>query len=59
MFHKIKNVFPLPDYRLSVQFSEGITKIYDVKTWFEKIPDFLEPLHINKEKGEKGMLPKQ
>lgn len=42
MFHKIKNVFPLPDYRLSVQFSEGITKIYDVKTLFEKIPDFLE-----------------
>ena len=42
MFHKIKNVFPLPDYRLSVQFSEGITKIYDVKTLFEKIPGFLE-----------------
>ena len=40
MFHKIKNVFPLPDYRLSVQFSEGITKIYDVKVLFEKIPEF-------------------
>ena len=42
MFHKIKNVFPLPDYRLSVQFSEGITKIYDVKGLFEKIPEFSE-----------------
>ena len=42
MFHKIKNVFPLPDYRLSVQFSEGITKIYDVKVLFEKIPEFSE-----------------
>ncbi len=40
MFHKIKNVSPLPDYRLSVQFSEGVTKIYDVKQLFEKIPVF-------------------
>ena len=29
MFHKIKNVFPLPEYRLSIQFAEGRTKIYD------------------------------
>ena len=40
MFHKIKSVAPLPDYKLSVQFSEGITKIYDVKPLFEKIPVF-------------------
>lgn len=40
MFHKIKNVSPLPDYRLSVQFSEGITKIYDTKPLFEKLPIF-------------------
>ena len=40
MFHKIKNVFALPEYKLSVQFSEGITKIYDVKPLFEKIPPF-------------------
>lgn len=26
MFHKIKNVMPLPDYRLSVRFSEGVLK---------------------------------
>ena len=37
MFHKIKDVFSLPEYRLSVQFSEGCTKIYDVKPLFEKI----------------------
>ncbi len=42
MFHKIKNVSALPDFRLSVQFSEGVTKIYDVKPLFEKIPCFVE-----------------
>lgn len=31
MFHKIKSATPLQDYKLSIQFSEGITKIYDVK----------------------------
>lgn len=29
MFHKVKNVAPLPDFKLSVQFCEGVTKIYD------------------------------
>ena len=37
MFHKIKNISALPDFKLSVQFSEGVTKIYDVKPLFEKI----------------------
>lgn len=40
MFHKIKNVSPLADFKLSVQFSEGVTKLYDVKPLFEKIPAF-------------------
>lgn len=40
MFHKIKNVSALPEYRLSVQFSEGVTKIYDVKPLFKRIPAF-------------------
>ena len=35
MFHKIKNVFPLEDYKLLVQFCVGVTKIYDVKPLFE------------------------
>ena len=40
MFHKIKNVSAMPDYKLCVQFCEGITKIYDVKPLFEKLPVF-------------------
>ena len=40
MFHKIKNVSPLPEYRLSIQFSEGITKLYDLKSLFKTIPAF-------------------
>ena len=42
MFHKIKNISPLPEYRLSVQFAEGCTKIYDMKPLFERIPFFAE-----------------
>ena len=36
VFHKVKNVAPLPEFKLSVQFSEGITKIYDVKNLISK-----------------------
>ncbi|MBQ7994534.1 MAG: DUF2442 domain-containing protein [Solobacterium sp.] len=36
MFHKVKSVSALPDFRLSVQFAEGITKIYDVNPLFNK-----------------------
>ena len=42
MFHKIKNVSALPDYRLSVQFAEGVTKLYDVKPLFYRLPVFAE-----------------
>lgn len=41
MFHKLKSVTPLPDYVLNVQFSEGITKRYDLKPLFVKYPMFL------------------
>ncbi|MBR2728692.1 MAG: DUF2442 domain-containing protein [Lachnospiraceae bacterium] len=41
MFHKIKSVTPLSDYILSVQFSEGVTKRYDLKSLFDKYPMFL------------------
>ena len=41
MFHKIKAVSALQDYRLSVQFAEGVTKIYDVKPLFRKWEPFL------------------
>ncbi len=40
MFHKVKSVWALPDYKLGVQFCEGLTKTYDVKPLFEKIPVF-------------------
>lgn len=40
MFHKVKSVAPLPDFKLSVQFSEGVTKIYDVKPLFERFLSF-------------------
>ena len=35
MFHNVKNVFPLEDYKLLVQFVSGTTKIYDVKPLFD------------------------
>ena len=40
MFHKIKDVTPLPEYLLSVQFAEGETRIYDVKPCIEKWKPF-------------------
>ncbi len=36
MMHKVKAVSALPNFCLSVQFVEGITKIYDVKPLFSK-----------------------
>lgn len=35
-FHKVKDVQPLPDYMLSVQFEDGESKKYDVKPLFTK-----------------------
>ena len=40
MFHKVKSVGGLPDFLLSVQFAEGVTKIYDVKPLFLKWESF-------------------
>lgn len=40
MFHKVKNVSALPDFRLSIQFCEGVTKIYDMKLLIENHPAF-------------------
>lgn len=40
MFHKVKSIAPLSDFKLSVQFSEGVTKLYDMTPLFEKIPAF-------------------
>lgn len=40
MFHKVKSVSPLPDFKLSIQFCEGVTKLYDLVPLFDKIPAF-------------------
>ncbi|MBQ8292174.1 MAG: DUF2442 domain-containing protein [Bacilli bacterium] len=40
MFHKVKFVAYNPDYKLTVQFSEGVTKIYDLKQVINKIEAF-------------------
>ena len=40
MFHKIKAVSPLPDFCLSIQFAEGVTKIYEVEHLFNKWASF-------------------
>lgn len=40
MFHKVKRVSPLADFKLSVQFSDGITKLYNVAPLFDRIPAF-------------------
>ena len=47
MFHKIKNVTPLQDFKLSIQFAEGITKIYDMKKLIENNKIFANLKDIN------------
>ncbi|MGI6602991.1 MAG: DUF2442 domain-containing protein [Saccharofermentanales bacterium] len=42
MFHKVKAITPLQDWRLGVQFAEGVSKIYDIKPLFDKWPQFKE-----------------
>ncbi len=40
MFHKINSVNVLPDYKLSVQFAQGVTRIYDVKPLMQRFSAF-------------------
>lgn len=40
MFHKVKSVSPVEDCKLIIQFTDGVTKLYDVSQLFNKIPDF-------------------
>ena len=42
MFHKVKGVAALPEHKLSVEFAEGVTKIYDAAPLMERIPVFKE-----------------
>ena len=47
MFHKIKNVTPLQDFKLSIQFAEGITKKYDMKKLIDNNKIFSDLKDIN------------
>ncbi len=40
MFHKIKSVHPLPDYKLYITFMNGETRSYNVIPLFAKWPAF-------------------
>ena len=40
MFHKVKDISPLPEMRLSVQFANGTTKTYDVAPLLERFEAF-------------------
>lgn len=40
MFHTIKKVTPLPNYRLLVLFTNGISKTYDISALFDTFPIF-------------------
>ena len=62
MFHKIKSVNPLNNYKLSVIFAEGVTKIYDVKPLFKKwaiFNDLKDPklfIGVSVDKGGHGII---
>lgn len=45
-FHKVKNVLPLENYILSVQFEDGTNKKYDVKPLFSKWTAFKDLIDI-------------
>ncbi len=40
IFHRIKNITPLPDKILLAEFYDGSIKKYDVKPLMQKIPAF-------------------
>lgn len=40
MTHEIKSVTTVPDFKLYVQFGEGVIKLYDLKPLFERISAF-------------------
>lgn len=40
MFHKVKEVYALPDLRLSVVFADGLTKTYDVNPLLHRFAAF-------------------
>lgn len=47
MFHKVKSVFALDNYMLSVTFENEVTKYYDVKPLFDKWIEFNDLKNIS------------
>lgn len=58
MFHRVKEVEALSDFRLCVRFEEGVTKLYDLKPLFREIPAFkalqMDPGLFSKVKVDAG-----
>lgn len=46
-FPEIKSVRTLPDYKIAVVFLRGETRVYDVKPWFDKQPEYFKQLKRN------------
>jgi len=42
MHHVIKSIYVVEEYKIVVQFVEGITKIWDLDPWFTRYPKFLK-----------------
>lgn len=42
MFHKVNSVRALPNLKLSIQFAEGVTKIYDILPCIKIWPTFTQ-----------------
>ena len=42
IFHPVRTITALDNYMLFVEFCEGVSKIYDIKPLFERIPIFKE-----------------
>lgn len=42
MFHKVKGVAALPELKLSIEFAEGVTKLYNVAPLMDRFPVFRE-----------------
>ncbi|MBQ7577202.1 MAG: DUF2442 domain-containing protein [Synergistaceae bacterium] len=47
IFHRVKNITPIPDKILFAEFQDGSAKKYDVKPLMQKIPVFQMLNYIN------------
>jgi hypothetical protein len=47
MFHRVREVKPLSDYKLCVSFLNGEKRLYDVKLLFDKWTSFNSLRHIS------------